>query len=60
MRSTSVIATAAFASLSTAQVYPRDEVDILAKASLPNLAEYLTKHPQGNCTLENAVRRKEW
>jgi hypothetical protein len=60
MRSTSVMTTAAFAGLGIAQVYPRDEVDLLAKASLPNIAKYLAKRPQGNCTLDNAVRRREW
>ncbi|KAK1751086.1 hypothetical protein QBC47DRAFT_434846 [Echria macrotheca] len=60
MRSTLAIATVVSAGLTTAQGYPRDEVDLLASASLPKIAEYLAKHPQGNCTLENAVRRKEW
>ena len=37
-----------------------DEVDKLAKDSLPKLQEWLAKNPQGGCTLENAIRRKEW
>jgi hypothetical protein len=49
-----------FVGLAAAQSYPKDEVDKLVDASLPKLKEYLEKHPQGNCTLETAVRRKEW
>ncbi|KAK4664743.1 uncharacterized protein QC763_506690 [Podospora pseudopauciseta] len=48
------------ASLVAAQTYPPDVVDQLAAASLPKVKEWLAKNPQGNCTLETAVRRKEW
>jgi tyrosinase len=44
----------------TKRQYAPDEVDKLAKASLPKLQEWLAKNPQGGCTLENAIRRKEW
>ncbi|VBB81647.1 Putative protein of unknown function [Podospora comata] len=52
--------TAFLASLVAAQTYPPDVVDQLAAASLPKVKEWLAKNPQGNCTLETAVRRKEW
>ncbi|KAK4194155.1 hypothetical protein QBC40DRAFT_321258 [Triangularia verruculosa] len=52
--------TALFASLVAAQTYPPDEVDKLAAASLSKVKDWLAKNPQGNCTLETAVRRKEW
>ncbi|KAK0610588.1 hypothetical protein B0T17DRAFT_500427 [Bombardia bombarda] len=45
---------------SVAGPYPQDAVDKLAEATLPKLKEYLAKNPQGSCTLENSVRRKEW
>lgn len=44
----------------TKKPFPPDEVDKLAKASLPKLKEWLAKNPQGGCTLETAIRRKEW
>ncbi|KAK5664061.1 hypothetical protein OQA88_275 [Cercophora sp. LCS_1] len=43
-----------------AGAYEPDEVDVLAAASLPKLKDYLARNPQGNCTLETAIRRKEW
>jgi len=46
--------------LSNAGAYPPDVVDKLAQDSLPKLKEYLAKNPQGNCTYENAVKRREW
>ncbi|KAK0736745.1 hypothetical protein B0T21DRAFT_441541 [Apiosordaria backusii] len=52
--------TAFFASLAAAQTYPPDVVDQLATASLSKVKDWLAKNPQGNCTLETAVRRKEW
>ena len=53
-------ATALFAGLALAQSYPQDAVDKLAEASLPKLKEYLAKNPQGSCTYETAVKRREW
>ncbi|KAK0671591.1 hypothetical protein QBC41DRAFT_219191 [Cercophora samala] len=53
-------ATALFASLAAAQTYPPDVVDQLAASSLSKVKDWLAKNPQGNCTLETAVRRKEW
>jgi len=47
-------------SLAAAQTYPPDVVDELAKESLPKIEEWLAKNPQEGCTLETAVRRKEW
>ncbi|KAK0609443.1 hypothetical protein B0T14DRAFT_441792 [Immersiella caudata] len=52
-----VLAAAAFANRAFAAP---DAVDELAMASLPKLREWLAKNPQGNCTLENTIRRKEW
>lgn len=49
-----------FAGLEASQTYPPDEVDKLIKASIPKLQEWLAKNPQGSCTPENVVRRKEW
>ena len=40
--------------------FPPDKVDDLAASSLSKLKEYLAGNPQGNCTLETAIRRKEW
>ncbi|KAK4446285.1 hypothetical protein QBC34DRAFT_470052 [Podospora aff. communis PSN243] len=60
MLSNSVLFAAAFAGQALAGAYPPDAVDQLATASLPKLREWLAKNPQGNCTLENAIRRKEW
>lgn len=48
------------AGVAVAQTYPPDVVDELAKESLPKLKEWLEKNPQGECTLETAVRRREW
>jgi tyrosinase len=56
----SVLTAALFAVIVASQAYPPDEVDQLVKASLPKLQEWLAKNPQGNCTLDNAIRRKEW
>ncbi|KAK1754031.1 hypothetical protein QBC47DRAFT_429522 [Echria macrotheca] len=55
-----LVLAAVAANLAIAQTYPPDDVDILVKKSLSKLKEYLSKYPQGNCTLENAIRRKEW
>ncbi|SPQ25703.1 18e28050-06f6-45fc-b018-0118a96aaa27 [Thermothielavioides terrestris] len=55
-----VLWTAALFGLCSAGAYPPDVVDKLAEASLPKLKDYLAKNPQGSCTLETAVRRKEW
>ena len=43
----------------TKRQYAPDEVDKLAKASMPKLKEWLAKNPQGGCTLETAIRRRE-
>ncbi|KAK4160487.1 hypothetical protein QBC43DRAFT_359393 [Cladorrhinum sp. PSN259] len=51
------------AGLATAQknpAYPPNVVDKLVTDSLPKIKEWLAKNPQGTCTLETAVRRKEW
>ncbi|KAL2163816.1 hypothetical protein VTH06DRAFT_5875 [Thermothelomyces fergusii] len=48
------------AGLAVAQTYPPDIVDLLAKDSLPKLQEWLERNPQGECTYETAVRRREW
>ncbi|KAK2009287.1 tyrosinase central domain-containing protein [Colletotrichum eremochloae] len=41
--------------------YPRDRVDQLQDAGLEKLKLYLTAHPpKSGCTLENAIKRKEW
>ncbi|RYO94140.1 hypothetical protein DL764_007890 [Monosporascus ibericus] len=41
--------------------YPLDVVDELGLASIKNFEEYLAKNPSENgCSLETAVRRKEW
>jgi len=55
-----VLACALFACLAIAGNYPPDKVDDLVAASLPKIKEYLARNPQGNCTLETAIRRKEW
>lgn len=60
MRGSTTIGAAFFAVLAAAGPYPPDEVDKLATSSLPKLQEYLKRNPQGECTLETAVRRKEW
>jgi tyrosinase len=52
--------TALLAGVAVGQTYPPDVVDILAGESLPKLKEYLAKHPQGSCTYETAVKRREW
>jgi len=49
-----------FACPGTAAPCAGDKVDQLAAASLPKLEEWLAKNPQGNCTLETAIRRREW
>jgi len=49
-----------FAGFAASQTYSPDEVDELVKASVPKLQEWLAKNPQGSCTLESAIRRKEW
>ncbi|KAK4182839.1 hypothetical protein QBC35DRAFT_518606 [Podospora australis] len=51
---------ALFAGVAAAQTYLPDAVDILAKESLSKVKDWLAKNPQGSCTLETAVRRKEW
>lgn len=53
-------AAAAFVGIAVAQTYPPDVVDILAEESLPKLKEYLANNPQGSCTYETAVKRREW
>ena len=55
-----VWATALFVGLNTAQSYPADVVDKLAESSLAKLKAWLEKNPQGNCTYEKAVKRREW
>jgi tyrosinase len=60
MFSRSALVAALFAGQVLAGAYPPDAVDELATAALPKLREWLSKNPQGNCTLETAVRRKEW
>lgn len=41
--------------------YPPDAVDKLAADSLHKLAEYQAKyHPNNTCTIENAIKRREW
>ncbi|KAK0748904.1 hypothetical protein B0T18DRAFT_436635 [Schizothecium vesticola] len=54
-----VVVWALFACLANAVAIP-DMVDELVATSLLKLKEYLVKNPQGNCTLETAVRRREW
>lgn len=56
----SLLTTALFAGLAVSQTYPPDEVDNLVKETLPKLKDWLEKNPQGSCTLETAIRRKEW
>lgn len=51
---------ALFAGLAAAQSYPADVVDKLAESSLSKLKDYLAKNPQGSCTYETAVKRREW
>ncbi|KAK4153158.1 hypothetical protein C8A00DRAFT_43885 [Chaetomidium leptoderma] len=53
-------ATAFLVGLAAAAEYPPDVVDKLAESSLPKLKEYLEKNPQGSCTYETAVKRREW
>lgn len=52
--------TALLAGFAIAASYPPDVVDKLAQDSLPKLKEYLKKYPQGSCTYETAVKRREW
>jgi hypothetical protein len=41
--------------------YGGDEVDALSAAGLAKLKEWTSSNPPaGNCTLENAVIRREW
>jgi len=61
MITTTVWATLAlFAGFSTAASYPPDIVDKLAQDSLSKVKDWLAKNPQGECTLETAIRRREW
>ncbi len=53
-------AAALFAHHVVAGPYPPDVVDKLAESSLPKLNEYLKKYPQGSCTYETAIKRREW
>lgn len=55
-------AAALFANYAAAQAgkYPPDVVDKLAESSLPKLKAWLEKNPQGSCTYETAIKRKEW
>jgi hypothetical protein len=40
--------------------YPRDVVDELAVSGLSKLEGFLKQSPVSSCTLESAIRRKEW
>ncbi|GAB1316986.1 Tyrosinase copper-binding domain-containing protein [Madurella fahalii] len=60
MRRVTAVGAVIFADVAAAGAYPPDDVDKLVTSSLPKLQEYLVKNPQGGCTLETAVRRKEW
>ena len=62
VRLATLAAAAFFAAVVTAapHAYPPDEVDKLVERSLPKLREWLAENPQGNCTLETAIRRREW
>ncbi|KAK0725080.1 hypothetical protein B0H67DRAFT_531108 [Lasiosphaeris hirsuta] len=51
---------AIIAGVSAAGPYAPDAVDKLAQDTLPKLKEWLAKNPQGNCTVETAIRRREW
>ncbi|KAK3376297.1 hypothetical protein B0T24DRAFT_699716 [Lasiosphaeria ovina] len=51
---------ALFVGSALAGAYPPDAVDKLAEESMSKLKDYLAKNPQGGCTLETAVKRKEW
>lgn len=45
----------------TASLYPPDEVDILAVDGLKKLAAYQAKYnPNSKCTVQNAIKRREW
>lgn len=46
--------------LATAGPYQPDVVDKLAQDSMSKVKSWLAKNPQGECTLETAIRRKEW
>ncbi|TPX17312.1 uncharacterized protein E0L32_012226 [Thyridium curvatum] len=47
--------------LSAAGIYPPDVVDKLAEDGMVKLKEYMSMNPaNGGCTLETAVKRKEW
>jgi len=54
-------ALALFTGAATAGIYPPDAVDDLSAKGMENLKKYVANNPiPGNCTLENAVHRKEW
>ncbi|KAK3904935.1 hypothetical protein C8A05DRAFT_13240 [Staphylotrichum tortipilum] len=53
-------AAALFAGIAAAQSYPADVVGKLAESSLSKLKDFLAKNPQGSCTYETAVKRREW
>jgi hypothetical protein len=41
--------------------YPPDAVDLLAAKGLVKLAAYQAKHdPDNKCTVNNAIKRREW
>lgn len=47
--------------LSAAGIYPPDVVEKLAEDGMVKLKEYMSMNPaNGGCTLETAVKRKEW
>ncbi|KAK3690371.1 hypothetical protein B0T22DRAFT_380032 [Podospora appendiculata] len=56
----SILTAALLVGLSSAGPYPKDVVDKLADASLVKWNDYLAKNPQGNCTIETAIKRREW
>ncbi|KAK3319670.1 hypothetical protein B0T19DRAFT_404239 [Cercophora scortea] len=56
----SILTAALLVGLSSAGPYPKDDVDKLADASVAKWKDYLAKNPQGNCTIETAIKRKEW
>lgn len=44
----------------SAGLYPEDAVDRLAAIGLDNLEHYLNQSSTSKCTLETAVKRREW
>ena len=64
LRELAVVAAFAVAGLATGDIlqpFPPDEVDELQAASLDKLRTFVTESPPaGGCTLETAVRRREW